>query len=104
MRVPVIFNRTVTIWGRDNVTRTVWTLDKYKTDPHEAFFYIESLCNAWFSFEITIRFLVSDSLLSVCLAVIHESSQCMRAAHKRDERVNRKQMDETRCNTEEAID
>ena len=36
-----------------------WTLDKHKTDAHDAFFYIESICNAWFSFEIATRFLVS---------------------------------------------
>lgn len=69
MRVPVIFNRTITIYGRDNSSRTVWTLDKYKTDAHEAFFYIESLCNAWFSFEITIRFLVC----TLCLTLLFQS-------------------------------
>lgn len=36
-----------------------WTLDKHRTDAHEFFFYIESVCNAWFSFEIATRFLVS---------------------------------------------
>lgn len=36
-----------------------WTLDKHKTDAHDAFFYIEAICNAWFSFEIATRFLVS---------------------------------------------
>ena len=61
MRVPVILNRTVTITGRDNTNRTFWTLDKYTTDAHDAFFYIESLCNAWFSIEITVRFLVSKT-------------------------------------------
>lgn len=40
----------------DDVT---WTLDKHKTDAHDAFFYIEAICNAWFSFEIATRFLVS---------------------------------------------
>ena len=32
-----------------------WMLMKHKTTPHEAFFMIESVCNAWFTFELTIR-------------------------------------------------
>lgn len=59
LRVPVIVNKTIV--GPGNFTG--WTLDKIKTDPHEAFFYIECVCNAWFSFEITIRFLVSPNKL-----------------------------------------
>ena len=42
-----------------------WTLDKNKTDAHDAFFYIEAICNAWFSFEIATRFLVSNDLKSI---------------------------------------
>jgi len=42
----------------DEVT---WTLDKHKTDAHDAFFYIEAICNAWFSFEIATRFLVREA-------------------------------------------
>ncbi|KAI1279602.1 Potassium voltage-gated channel protein Shaw [Halotydeus destructor] len=60
MRVPVIYNKTVS-YANSNLT--TWTLDKYKTDAHEAFYYIESICNAWFSFEIVVRFLVSPSKL-----------------------------------------
>lgn len=57
MRVPVIVNRTIQYPG--NVT--AWTLDKTKTDPHIAFFFVESICNAWFSFEIIVRFSVSPN-------------------------------------------
>ena len=60
MRVPVIYNKTITFRGKDNKIHTAWTLDKVKTDAHEAFFYIESICNAWFSFEITVRFMVRE--------------------------------------------
>ena len=35
----------------------VWTLDKRKTTPHIAFFYIELICNIWFTFEFTVRFI-----------------------------------------------
>ncbi|XP_014247530.1 potassium voltage-gated channel protein Shaw isoform X2 [Cimex lectularius] len=53
MRVPVIKNITVnttenSTWG--------WTLDKHITNAHIAFFYIECLCNAWFTFEFIVRF------------------------------------------------
>ena len=34
-------------------------LDKKITEPHDAFFFIECVCNAWFSFELIIRFIVS---------------------------------------------
>jgi len=52
MRVPVIRNVTVR-WGN----MSVWTLDKHSTNPHDAFFYIEYICNAWFTIEICVRFL-----------------------------------------------
>ena len=52
MRVPVI--RNVTIRTGNNVT--AWTLDKHSTNPHDAFFYIECICNAWFSIEIIVRY------------------------------------------------
>ena len=74
MRVPVIHNSTVFVhWSpsssavqvplirRSNQTYHVaarplaWRLDKRKTQPHEAFFLIECICNAWFTFELAIR-------------------------------------------------
>lgn len=59
MRVPVISNLTV-----NTSNRTVaWVLQKDKTYPHDAFFYIECVCNAWFTIEITIRFLSAPSKL-----------------------------------------
>jgi len=33
-------------------------------EPHEAFFYIECLCNAWFTFELVVRFIVSPGRLA----------------------------------------
>ncbi|XP_015904271.1 potassium voltage-gated channel protein Shaw [Parasteatoda tepidariorum] len=54
MRVPVIRNVTV----KDTTTNTIaWTLDKVSTYPHDAFFFIECACNAWFTLEISIRFM-----------------------------------------------
>ncbi|XP_015790977.1 potassium voltage-gated channel protein Shaw isoform X1 [Tetranychus urticae] len=55
MRVPNIQNKTI----QTNRHYSTWMLDKVKTEAHDAFFYIESICNAWFSFEIIIRFLVA---------------------------------------------
>jgi len=34
---------------------TSWTLDKHSTNAHDAFFYIECICNAWFTIEILVR-------------------------------------------------
>ncbi|GFR12306.1 potassium voltage-gated channel protein Shaw [Trichonephila clavata] len=68
MRVPVIVNRT--IHQPPNGT-ALWTLDKTKTEAHEAFFYVESVCNAWFSFEIASRFLVSPKKMEFMTAPIN---------------------------------
>ena len=51
MRVPVIQN--VTVHTTHNTT--AWTLDKKATNAHQAFFYIECVCNTWFTFELFIR-------------------------------------------------
>ena len=52
MRVPLIKNITVT-----TSNQTIgWTLDKYETRAHQAFNYIECICNAWFTIEIIFRF------------------------------------------------
>lgn len=50
MRVPVI--RNITVKTADH--GTAWTLDKQQTNAHEFFFYIECVCNAWFTFEILV--------------------------------------------------
>ncbi|KAL8625086.1 hypothetical protein ACOMHN_030721 [Nucella lapillus] len=57
MRVPVLMNTT------DIMTdgTVAWRLTKKETEPHEAFFYIECASNAWFTFEIIIRFVVAPS-------------------------------------------
>jgi hypothetical protein len=43
-----------------------WTLDKERTDPHEAFFYLELVCNAWFTFELAVRSVVSQVPCTQC--------------------------------------
>ena len=53
MRVPVIHNLTV----RTSHNTTAWTLDKYGTNAHDAFFYVECVCNAWFTLELFVRFI-----------------------------------------------
>ena len=58
-RVPVI--RNVTVQDRYH-NATYWTLDKSQTFPHDAFFYIELVCNIWFTIEILIRFTVTPSV------------------------------------------
>lgn len=57
MRVPVIRNVTV----QTSHNSTAWTLDKTQTNAHDAFFYIECVCNAWFTIEILSRFVASPN-------------------------------------------
>ncbi|XP_021915553.1 potassium voltage-gated channel protein Shaw-like isoform X3 [Zootermopsis nevadensis] len=63
MRVPVIRNVTVNASHDARGRQFAWTLDKERTDPHEAFFYLELVCNAWFTFELAVRSVVSPNLL-----------------------------------------
>ena len=53
MRVPLIRNVTVMVTN----DTFAWTLDKYQTNPHDAFIYVECVCNAWFTVEIFMRFI-----------------------------------------------
>ncbi|XP_071530145.1 LOW QUALITY PROTEIN: potassium voltage-gated channel protein Shaw-like [Panulirus ornatus] len=61
MRVPVIVNVTVSGISRNGTNVTHWYLNKERTDPHDAFFYVEAACNAWFTFEILMRFTVTPA-------------------------------------------
>ena len=49
----------------------IWTLEKKRTEPHDAFFYVECACNAWFTFEIIIRFIVSYNKLQFVRAPVN---------------------------------
>jgi hypothetical protein len=65
MRVPVIRNVTVNASQNSRGLQHSWTLDKERTDPHEAFFYLELVCNAWFTFELAVRSVVSPVLYTL---------------------------------------
>ncbi|XP_050300477.1 potassium voltage-gated channel protein Shaw-like [Anthonomus grandis grandis] len=57
MKVPVISRVLV----RTATNTSDYVLDKSDTDAHVAFFYIECICNAWFTIEILIRFIASPN-------------------------------------------
>ncbi|XP_057656849.1 potassium voltage-gated channel protein Shaw [Diorhabda carinulata] len=57
MKVPSI--RLVSVRTPENGTN--YYFDKVDTDAHIAFFYIECICNAWFTFEIFVRFIASPN-------------------------------------------
>nr|QQY02529.1 potassium voltage-gated channel protein Shaw 1 [Cryptocotyle lingua] len=44
-------------------TEFTWTIRKGKIKAHDVFSYVEAISNAWFTFEIVIRFLVTPSKL-----------------------------------------
>jgi potassium voltage-gated channel Shaw-related subfamily C member 1 len=50
MRVPMLSNYTV----RTANHTSGWFVDKTQTNAHLFFFYIECVCNAWFTFEIMV--------------------------------------------------
>lgn len=56
MRVPLIQNRTVHGSLPNGSIVDKWVLTKTQTNPHDSFFYIEAVCNAWFTIEIIMRF------------------------------------------------
>lgn len=58
-------NRTWTV-----MSRPIYFV-KSKAEPHVAFFYIECICNAWFTFEMLLRFLVSPQKLLFSKEVVN---------------------------------
>ena len=67
MRVPIIKNATIS-FGDGNIS---WALNREKTEPHKAFFFVECACNAWFTFEIIIRFIVTPSKVEFIKAPVN---------------------------------
>ncbi|XP_041360650.1 potassium voltage-gated channel protein Shaw-like isoform X2 [Gigantopelta aegis] len=67
MRVPVLRN-TTSRTADGNIT---WRLEKKSSEPHDAFFYIECASNAWFTFEIIIRFIVAPNKLDFLKAPVN---------------------------------
>ena len=47
---------------------TMKTIDMHGSSPHQAFFYIECTCNAWFAIELLIR--LGSSTISTSLQVL----------------------------------
>ncbi|XP_014255703.1 potassium voltage-gated channel protein Shaw-like [Cimex lectularius] len=56
LRVPTMLNLTHS--GPNNTT---WVESRIRSDPHVSFFYVELVCNAWFTFELVVRLIVSPN-------------------------------------------
>ena len=65
LRIPSIVNIPVNTTNEGN-SSTVWSLQKERTVPHPAFFYVECTCNAWFTLELLIRFVVTPNKVIFC--------------------------------------
>ncbi|ESO06119.1 hypothetical protein HELRODRAFT_64770 [Helobdella robusta] len=66
-RTSTLHNETI-FDQSDNSTKTLSSSPSSK--PHKVFFYIESVCNAWFAFEISIRYIFSPTKLGfICKPV-----------------------------------
>lgn len=50
---------------------TPWLLQLRSTEPHLVFFYIECICNAWFSVELLVRLAVAPSRLTFVLTPVN---------------------------------
>jgi hypothetical protein len=50
---------------------TPWLLQLRSTEPHPVFFYIECVCNAWFSVELIVRLAVAPSRLTFVLTPVN---------------------------------
>lgn len=61
MRVPVLQNVSIITARNMTTNTTTWSMVKIQTDPHVYFFLVECACNAWFTFEIIVRFAVAPN-------------------------------------------
>jgi len=53
---------------------TGWRMEEQRREPHQAFFFIECVCNAWFTFEIIIRFVVAHNKAAFVRKPVHSDS------------------------------
>ena len=55
---PIVPPFSVYIINPDRLVRVAThSLSLLQTNPHEAFMYVECVCNAWFTIEIIMRFI-----------------------------------------------
>lgn len=71
LRIPEINNIAVSLDDNAFNSSTVWSLQKARTKPHPAFFWVECICNAWFTFEILVRFIVTPKRKEFCKSPIN---------------------------------
>jgi len=60
----------------DAAVSSGWMLERQATKSHRAFFYTECVCNAWFSLELCIRFIVAPSRLDFIGTLASRTPRC----------------------------
>jgi potassium voltage-gated channel Shaw-related subfamily C protein len=70
LRVPVIAYVVIPLFLNSTAT-SVWTVNMISNDSHPAFFYIEIICNIWFTVEFVIRFFVAPSKLQFMKSLLN---------------------------------
>ncbi len=68
-RIPVL--EAASFLPNQTFTSSTLMVDKTRTEPHAAFAYIETICNIWFSFELSIRFVFCPHKLGFFKAPIN---------------------------------
>jgi potassium voltage-gated channel Shaw-related subfamily C protein len=73
LRVPVIAYVIIPLFAANSSAdvNSVWTVNRISNDSHPAFFYVEIVCNIWFTVELVIRFFVAPSKLQFIKSLLN---------------------------------
>ncbi|KAK0395065.1 hypothetical protein QR680_001095 [Steinernema hermaphroditum] len=71
LRLPDIGIQERSLGGTSNSSLSAMDLVKTSTRPHPGFFYLELICNAWFTVELLIRFLLCPNMHKFIRKPVH---------------------------------